>query len=322
MYKIKFNQKFKGIFFRVITKMKFLVTGGAGFIGSHLVKFLVKQNHSVVVIDNLHAENPNNLKNVLDEIEFHQLCILDYDGIKKIVEEIDGIFHHAALTSLPESFEKKDEYFKVNVIGTENIFKLANEYKFKVVFASSSSVYGNVEKIPITEDFEKKPLSPYAETKVQDEDLAIKYNELGVPIIGLRYFNVFGKGQTGSYAGVITKFIQRILERKPPIINGDGLQLRDFVYVEDVAKANLNAMESKVNKGFFNVGSGKATSILDLANMFIKASGLELEPIFEKPQKGDARMSQADIILIKNTLNWKPEIKLEDWIKKIISSFN
>jgi len=157
MYKIKFNQKFKGIFFRVITKMKFLVTGGAGFIGSHLVKFLVNQNHSVVVIDNLHAENPNNLKNVLDKIEFHQLDILDYDGIKKIVEEIDGIFHHAALTSLPESFEKKDEYFKVNVIGTENIFKLANEYKFKVVFASSSSVYGNVEKIPITEDFEKKP---------------------------------------------------------------------------------------------------------------------------------------------------------------------
>lgn len=302
--------------------MKFLVTGGAGFIGSHLVKFLVKQNHSVVVIDNLHAGNPNNLKNVLDEIEFHQLDILDYDGMKKIVEEIDGIFHHAALTSLPESFEKKDEYFKVNVIGTKNIFKLANEYKFKVVFASSSSVYGNVEKIPISEDFEKKPLSPYAETKVQDEDLVIKYNELGVPIIGLRYFNVFGKGQTGSYAGVITKFIQRILERKPPIINGDGLQLRDFVYVEDVAKANLIAMKSKVNKGFFNVGSGEATSILDLANMFVKASGLELEPIFEKPQKGDARMSQADIILIKNTLNWKPEIKLEDWIKKIISSFN
>jgi len=110
--------------------------------------------------------------------------------------------------------------------------------------------------------------------------------------------------------------------RRPPIINGDGLQLRDFVYVEDVAKANLIAMKSKVNKGFFNVGSGKATSILDLANMFVKASGLELEPIFEKPQKGDARMSQADIILIKNTLNWKPEIKLEDWIKKIISSFN
>jgi len=302
--------------------MKFLVTGGAGFIGSHLVKFLVKQSHSVVVIDNLHAGNPNNLKNVLDEIEFHQLSILDYDGIKKIVEKIDGIFHHAALTSLPESFEKKDEYFKVNVTGTENIFKLAKECKFKVVFASSSSVYGNVEKIPITEDFEKKPLSPYAETKVQDEDLAIKYNELDVPIIGLRYFNVFGKGQTGSYAGVITKFIQRILERKPPIINGDGLQLRDFVYVEDVAKANLIAMESKVNKGFFNVGSGKATSILDLANMFVKASGLKLEPIFEKPQKGDARMSQADIILIKNTLNWKPEIKLEDWIKKIIAPFN
>jgi len=319
---MKFNQKFKGIFFRVITKMKFLVTGGAGFIGSHLVKFLVKQSHSVVVIDNLHAGNPNNLKNVLDEIEFHQLDILDYDGMKKIVEEIDGIFHHAALTSLPESFEKKDEYFKVNVIGTKNIFKLAKECKFKVVFASSSSVYGNVEKIPISEDFEKKPLSPYAETKVQDEDLVIKYNELGVPIIGLRYFNVFGKGQTGSYAGVITKFIQRILERKPPIINGDGLQLRDFVYVEDVAKANLIAMKSKVNKGFFNVGSGEATSILDLANMFVKASGLEFEPIFEKPQKGDARMSQADLTLIKNTLNWKPEIKLEDWIKKIISSFN
>jgi len=318
---MKFTQKFKGAS-RVSSGMKFAVTGGAGFIGNHITQYLIEQNHSVIVIDNLNNGRMENLKDIQNKIDFYKLDILNYNKMKQIVDGIDGIFHHAALTSLPESFEKKNEYFKVNVTGTENIFKLAKECKFKVVFASSSSVYGNVEKIPITEDFEKKPLSPYAETKVQDEDLAVKHNELGVPIIGLRYFNVFGKGQTGSYAGVITKFIQRILERKPPIINGDGLQLRDFVYVEDVAKANLNAMESKVNKGFFNVGSGKGTSILDLANMFIKASDLELKPIFGKPQEGDARMSQADITLIKNTLNWKPEIKLEDWIKKIISPFN
>jgi len=298
--------------------LKLVVTGGAGFIGSHLVEYLVKQKHSVTVVDNLANGKFENLGNVKNEIDFRQIDILNFDELKNILKYSDGVFHQAARISLTESFENPEEYHKVNVKGTENIFKLALEFGFKVIFASSASIYGEVEKIPITEDFKKNPLNPYAETKVQAETLASKFNELGVPIIGLRYFNVFGKGQSSSYAGVITKFLQRISEKKPPIIFGDGLQLRDFTYVEDVMKANLSAMKSKVNEGFFNVGSGKATSVLDLANMFIKASHLKLKPIFEKPRKGDPRMSLADLTLIKKMLNWQPQTTLKDWLEKII----
>ena len=311
--------KFKDIQQKGATKLKFVVTGGAGFVGSHLAKYLVSKKHSVTIVDNLGNGKIENLNNVKNEVDFHKIDILNFDELKDILKHADGVFHEAALISLQESYEKPEEYHKVNVKGTENIFKLALEFGFKVVFASSSSIYGEVDKIPITEDFKKNPSSPYAETKVQDEILASKYIQLSVPIIGLRYFNIFGKGQSSSYAGVITKFMQRIAEKKPPIIFGDGLQVRDFVYVKDVAKANLNAMESKVNEGFFNVGSGKATSILDLANIFIKASRLKLELKFEKPPKGDVKMSLADLTLIKKTLNWQPETKLEDWIKKVIS---
>lgn len=311
--------KFKDIQQKGATKLKFVVTGGAGFVGSHLAKYLLSQKHSVTIVDNLGNGKIENLNNVKNEIDFHQIDILNFDKLKDILKHTDGVFHEAALISLQASYEKPEEYHKVNVEGTENIFKLALEFGFKVIFASSSSIYGEVDKIPITEDFKKNPSSPYAETKVQDEILASKYIQLSVPIIGLRYFNIFGKGQSSSYAGVITKFMQRITEKKPPIIFGDGLQVRDFVYVKDVAKANLNAMESKVNEGFFNVGSGKATSILDLANIFIKASRLKLELKFEKPPKGDVKMSLADLTLIKKTLNWQPETKLEDWIKKVIS---
>jgi len=298
--------------------LKFVVTGGAGFIGSHLVEYLVKQKHSVTIIDNLANGKFENLRNVKNEIDFRQIDILNFDELKNILKYSDGVFHEAALISLTESFDNPEEYHKVNVKGTENIFKLALEFGFKVIFASSSSVYGEVEKIPITEYFKKNPLNPYAETKVQDEALASKFIELGVPIIGLRYFNVYGEGQTGTYAGVITKFLQRIKQKKQPIIYGDGSQVRDFIYVGDVAKINLKAMQSKVPSGFFNVGSGTTTSILELANLLIKVSGLPLKPKFANPRPGDAKLSQASIKLVKKTFSWKPQTTLKDGLKKII----
>ena len=224
--------------------MNFVVTGGAGFIGSHIVEHLVKNNHSVTVIDNFHVGKLENLAGFQDKIKICEIDILDYDKLINVVKNTDGVFHEAALTLVQESFTKKKEYHDVNVIGTENIFKLAKEFGFKVVFASSSSIYGNAKKIPIKENFERKPLNPYGETKLQDEYLAEKYSKLGVRIIGLRYFNVYGPRQNIAYAGVITKFLENIANRKAPVINGDGLQVRDFVYVGDVVKANLMAMES------------------------------------------------------------------------------
>jgi len=295
-----------------------VVTGGAGFIGSHLSEYLIKEGHSITVIDNLSIGKIENLENIKEKIDFHRVDILDFEEMEKIVSGIDGIFHEAALASVPESFEKPELYNKVNVGGTENIFKLAKKNGFKVVYASSSSVYGNPTKIPITENDEKRSLNPYANTKIETERLAQKYSELGVSIIGLRYFNVYGKGQSDQYAGVITKFMERLSQKKQPIIDGDGLQLRDFVFVEDVVRANLAAMTSNLNFGFFNIGTGRAISILELARLMISLYALSIESIFGPSRKGDVNQSLADISLARKLLNWKPERKLEDGLLKTI----
>jgi len=295
-----------------------VVTGGAGFIGSHLSEYLIKEGHSITVIDNLSIGKIENLENIKEKIDFHRVDILDFEEMEKIVSGIDGIFHEAALASVPESFEKPELYNKVNVEGTENIFKLAKKNGFKVVYASSSSVYGNPTKIPITENDEKRSLNPYANTKIETERLAQKYSELGVSIIGLRYFNVYGKGQSDQYAGVITKFMERLSQKKQPIIDGDGLQLRDFVFVEDVVRANLAAMTSNLNFGFFNIGTGRAISILELARLMISLYALSIESIFGPSRKGDVNQSLADISLARKLLNWKPERKLEDGLLKTI----
>jgi len=299
--------------------VNFVVTGGAGFIGSNLVKHLVKQGHSVTVIDNLHAGKMENLQNVINEIEFLKINILDHQKLRDAVKNADGVFHEAALTVVQDSFYKQMEYHEVNVKGTENILKLAKEFGFKVVYASSSSVYGNPTKIPIKEDSERKPISPYGITKLEGEYLAEKYSKSGVSVIGLRYFNAYGEGQTDTYAGVIAKFIKNIVHCMPPVINGDGLQVRDFVFVEDVAEANLMAMKSKVNHAFFNIGSGIGISILELANLMIRLSGLVTEPLYDKLLEGDIKISQADISLAEQLLNWKPKTKLEDWLSKTLT---
>lgn len=295
--------------------VKFAVTGGAGFVGSYLVKRLVKENHNVIVIDNLYRGKLENLRDVSDKIQFQKIDIRDFDSTRNIIKNTEGVFHEAALTDVQESFTKQDEYTDVNVRGTENVFKIAKEFGIKIVYASSSSVYGNPEKTPITEDSKRSPINPYGNTKLEDEFLAEKYAKDGVSIIGLRYFNVYGKGQTGSYAGVITKFINNLREGKQPIIFGNGEQKRDFIFVEDIAKANIAAMRSNVKNGFFNIGTGITTSIKQLAEQMITLSGLGLEPKYEKPLAGDVFTSQADTTLTSRLLNWEYQTKLNDGLK-------
>ena len=302
--------------------MKILVTGGAGFIGSHIAEYLVQRGDDVTVLDNLITGSKENLTKINDKINFVNGDIRDHKLLEKLVSDTTGVFHEAALASVQQSFSMKDEYIDVNVAGTENIFKLAKEYGFKIVYASSSSVYGNPKKIPVKEDDERKPINPYAKTKLDGEDLAKKYSEIGVKVIGLRYFNVFGKRQSKEYAGVIKLFLQRIQQKKSPKINGDGLQTRDFVHIDDVVKANVLAMDSDINHRFLNVGSGLPTSVLDLANLIIEVSGLSLEPIHGPELSGDVRATQADIKLIRKLLNWEPKMKLDDWLTKIISNNN
>ena len=299
--------------------MKYVLTGGAGFIGSHLTKILVDQGHKVTVIDNLRTGKKENLESMKEKIIFVKGDILDNKLLNETIMDVDGVFHQAALASVQDSFSKPDEYNEVNVNGTENILKLAKKNDFKIVYASSSSVYGNPESIPIKESDSKNPINPYAETKLRKEELAIKYSKMGVKVIGLRYFNVFGKGQSREYAGVLKLFLEKIRDGLAPKINGDGTQFRDFVYVEDVARANIMSMKSDVDHEFFNVGTNTSITILDLAKTIIKYSNLDIEPIFGPALKGDVMKTIADISLIKEKTGWEPKVVLEDWIKEIVS---
>ena len=302
--------------------MKILVTGGAGFIGSHIVEYLVQRGDDVTILDNLNTGKIENLSKVDNDINFVNGDIREYKLLERLVNDSDGVFHEAALASVQQSLKMKEKYFDVNVSGTENILKLAKEYGFKVVYASSSSVYGNPKQIPIRESDSRSPINPYAQTKLEAELLAEKYSEMGVKVIGLRYFNVFGKRQSKEYAGVIKLFLERIQQSKSPKINGDGLQTRDFVYIDDVVKANILAMDSDINYKFFNVGSGLPISILDLANLVINASGLSFKPIHGPALSGDVKTTQADLTLIKKLLVWQPKTKLQDWLIEVISSKN
>ncbi len=299
--------------------MKYLVTGGAGFIGSNIVKLLVKNNHDVNVIDNLHTGNLSRLEGIKDKIDFYKIDIRDEKSLKDVIKDVDGIFHEAALTAVPESFLNPEEYHDVNVNGTRNVFKIAKEHGIKVVFASSSSVYGDVKSVPIKENFGKNPINPYGETKVEKEKLAEKFWNEGVGIIGLRYFNVYGKGQTGTYAGVITQFMKRLGKNLPPIIHGEGSQIRDFISVEDVAKANLMSMEYSHLQDFLNVGTGKSISVLELAKMMIKISLKDLSPIFDKELPGDIEKSQADTSRAKEKIGWNYDIELKDGLTKLMT---
>mgnify|MGYP000383214112 FL=1 len=298
--------------------MKYAVTGGAGFIGSHLVKNLVERGNEVIVIDNLNTGKKENIEKISKKIDFFEIDIRDFSAVEDILKNIDGVFHEAALASVQDSFRIPDEFFEVNVNGTENIFKIGKKLGIKIVYASSSSVYGNPIRIPIKESDGKNPFNPYAKTKLEGDKLAEKYAKNGLKVIGLRYFNVFGPRQSKEYAGVIKLFLERIQQGLSPLINGDGLQVRDFVYVDDVVNANILAMESNIDGEFFNIGTNSTISVLDLANIIIKFSGLKLKPIHQPAVPGDVKATQADITKAKMMLKWKPTTDLKDWLKSAV----
>ena len=298
--------------------MKYVVTGGAGFIGSHLTERLVKQGDVVTVLDNLNTGKIENLKSVSKKINFVQNDIRDFEVLRSLMENVDGVFHQAAMASVQDSFRIPEKFHDVNVNGTENIFKIAKEFGIKVVYASSSSVYGDTSILPTTESDEKRPINPYAKTKLEKDKLAEQYAKNGLKVIGLRYFNVFGPRQSKEYAGVIKLFLERIQQGLPPLVNGDGLQIRDFVYVDDAVNANILSMESDIDFEFFNIGTGTTISILDLANIIIKFSGLKIKPIHRSALPGDVRATQADITKVKTMLKWRPTTSIQDWLKSAV----
>ena len=293
--------------------MRYVVTGGAGFIGSHLVKLLLSHGHQVTVADNLSHGKLENISGLKGDVVFKKIDILNFEELRSRIDGHDGIFHQAALTSVPESFRNEEAYRMINVNGSENIFKIASELKIKVVYASSSSVYGHTKDTPIKENFRKNPISPYGRTKLECETLAEKYSKLGAAIIGLRYFNVYGR--RNENLGVIANFFNAIQMEQAPAIFGNGLQMRDFVHVEDVAKANLQAMNSKTRSGFFNIGTGNVTSLNKLADLMIALSGKSLVPTYHDCRVGDVKKSQASTTLAERCISWRYETALEDGLE-------
>ncbi|MGC8658599.1 MAG: NAD-dependent epimerase/dehydratase family protein [Desulfomonilaceae bacterium] len=300
------------------TKNKFLVTGGAGFIGSHLVEGLLENGHQVTVIDNFvtgKIENLNNLSGgrFIPDRDFTIIRgdITCYDTVLKASQGVDGIFHQAALGSVPRSVADPITTQQVNANGTLNVFWAAVKNKVpRVVFASSSSVYGSSITLPKKEGAEGLPLSPYALTKKINEEHGKLFKDLyGLHTVGLRYFNVYGPRQdpNSEYAAVMPRFVTRLLAGSAPVIYGTGLQSRDFTFVKDVVQANLISMEapSEVCGAAYNVGRGDQINLLELLDNLKELLGTQVAPVFEPPRPGDVMHSSADTSLAREKLGFK-----------------
>ena len=321
--------EFRFAYFNVSTnrdgaKMRVLVTGGAGFIGSHLVDTLLARGDAVTVLDNLSSGTLNNLKIHMDNpaLRFVQGDIRDAGAVERALTDVDAVIHEAAVISVPLSIEDPKLAHSVNVEGTQALLKASLKRGAKrFIHASSCAVYGEQAKLPISEDAPLKPLSPYASSKLVAEQSCRTFYELeGLETVCLRYFNVYGARQTGEYAGVMTKFMERLRANQPPVIYGDGEQTRDFIYVGDVVDATLLALErDEVAGKTLNVGTGRTTSINELCGIFLRLTGKTgLKPTHEAPRSGDIRHSQADIAKVRKLLGYGPKVSLEQGVEKLL----
>lgn len=274
---------------------KFLVTGGEGFIGGKIAQ--------------LSGAKSYDLKSGEEILDLEQLSIA--------CENVKGIFHCAAKISVPESFQKPEEYYRTNVEGTCAVIQVAESQGAKIVFSSSAAVYGE-SKQPMQESDTLHPLSPYAENKRDGESLL---QEAACPSVILRYFNVYGPGQSAAYAGVITAFIRSAIQGEDLTIYGDGSQVRDFVYVDDVARANIAALESELQGEVFNIASGAKTSIGELAEEVIRLTNSSSKIVYAPAREGDILYSQANVSKAQELLGWKAEIDLQEGLRRTIKSF-
>jgi UDP-glucose 4-epimerase len=301
-----------------------LVTGGAGFIGSHVVDRLVKDGHAVRVIDNLSAGKLDNIHRHLSskKVDFVKGDIRDASLVRKTLDSVDVVVHLAALTSVPFSILNPDLTFEVNLLGTLNLLRSSVEEKVdRFVFASSCAVCGDPEFLPVTEEVQPNPISPYAESKLIVERYCLGFSERQLlKSVVLRFFNVYGPRQgMNDYSGVITRFIEFSKQRMPLVIYGDGSQTRDFVNVNDIVEAILSSMKSSKAEGeIINVGSGKPTSINDLAKAILDLTGLDLKICHQKPRAGDIKDSYADISKAGKLLNYSPKICIKDGLQDLI----
>ena len=306
----------------VVPKL-YLVTGGAGFIGSHLVEELVKQGQRVRVIDNLSTGKRENIEPFLEKIEFIEGDIRDLGLVRKAMDGVDYVLHQAAVPSVPRSVKDPLTTNAANVDGTLNILIAARDADVnRVVYASSSSVYGDTPTLPKQEGMKPQPRSPYAVSKLAGELYCQAfYHVYGLEAVALRYFNVFGPRQDpeSQYAAVVPKFITALLRGDPPMIFGDGKQSRDFTYVDNVVAANLLAAKASGVAGeVFNIACGERITINELARMLTEIIGVNIEPEYTPPRPGDVLHSLADISKAQKLLGYKIKVDFERGLQKTV----
>jgi len=304
---------------------KVVVTGGAGFIGSNLAKKLASDN-KIIVVDDL---STGYLKNIQDDVDKNQIdfvkgSITNFDLLKEVFKNVDYVFHQAAIPSVPRSVKDPVLSNNANVNGTLNVLVAARDNNVKkVVYASSSSVYGDTPTLPKKEEMTPCPLSPYAVSKLTGEYYCRVFTGVyDLKTVALRYFNVYGPRQDpeGEYAAVIPKFIISVLNGKPPVIFGDGEQTRDFSFIDDVVQANISAAESAAT-GVFNVAGGKRITINNLADLIMKITGKKIDVEYKDSRPGDIVHSLADISKAKNGFGYKPDFDIEKGLEETVKWF-
>jgi UDP-glucose 4-epimerase len=302
--------------------MKVVITGGSGFIGSHLADYLIELNHEVIVIDNLSIGRTENISHLLENPKFTFLKadIVDYESIENIFKNIDWVFHLAALADIVPSIENPTEYYLSNVNGTFNILQACKKHKVKkIIYTASSSCYGIPDNYPTKETEEINPQYPYALTKNIGEQLVMHWCQLyKLPAISLRFFNVYGpRARTsGTYGAVFGVFLAQKLANKPFTVVGDGTQTRDFTFVSDIVSAIHSAAKSNVSGKIINIGSSNTYSI----NQLVDLLGGDVEYIPKRP--GEPDCTWADITEAKKTLNWEPKVTLEEGVKILLKDMN
>ncbi|MFC1909352.1 SDR family oxidoreductase [Chloroflexota bacterium] len=298
---------------------KVIVTGGAGFIGSHLVEELAKRGYQVTILDDLSTGKKENIEPFLKQgiVDFTKGSITDLPLLKNLFKDALYVFHHAALAGVPQSINDPLTANKVNITGSLNVLLAARDNGIqKVVFASSAAVYGETTVLPQRENLPPNPLSPYALTKLAAEYYCEIFRQIyGLSTVSLRYFNVYGTRQDpfSPYASAITAFRGRISQNLPPVIFGDGEQSRDLVFITDVVAANILAAENNA-EGVFNIGSGRSTTINQLADLTLKLAGKDMKPVYQEPRPSDPRQSLADISRARS-FGYEPKYSLEEGLQ-------
>jgi len=304
-----------------------LVTGGAGFIGSNIVHTLLEEGSSVRVFDNFSTGRRENLEDIKDRIDIAEGDLRDVDALKKALDGVRYVFHLGALPSVVRSVNDPLPTHQVNITGTLNLLLAARDAGVeRVVFSSSSSVYGNTPVLPKQEDMHPMPLSPYAISKLTGEHYMRVFHELyGLKTFCLRYFNVFGPRQDpqSQYAAVIPLFMDALRNDRSPVIYGDGEQTRDFTFIENVVRGNLccRTAPDKAAGGVYNLACGDRASVNDLALGLAKALGKDIKPTYDPPRPGDVRDSQADNTRARENLNWAPSVNFEEGLQQTVEWF-